>query len=208
LAGLWIALATFVLLFLMFGSFLVPLKAIVLNTLSLTATFGAMVWIFQDGNLSGVLGFTATGFTDTSMPMLMFVVAFGLSMDYEVFLLARIKEEYDRTGDNHTAIVTGLAKTGRIVTAAALVLSITFFAFATSGVTFMKMFGLGLGIAVLVDAFVVRATLVPALMKLAGAANWWAPAWARRLHARVGLDETGGSPPTTPLPDPISANER
>lgn len=197
-AGLWIALATFVLLFLMFGSFLVPLKAIVLNTLSLTATFGAMVWIFQDGNFAGVLGFTATGLTDTSMPILMFAVAFGLSMDYEVFLLARIKEQYDRTGDNHTAIVTGLAKTGGIVTAAALVLSITFFAFATSGVTFMKMFGLGLGIAVLVDAFIVRATLVPALMKLAGAANWWAPAWARRLHARVGLDE--GSSSSTPRP--------
>jgi RND superfamily putative drug exporter len=195
-AGLWIALATFVLLFLMFGSFLVPFKAIVLNTLSLTATFGAMVWIFQDGNLSGVLGFTATGLTDAAMPILMFAVAFGLSMDYEVFLLARIKEEYDRTGDNHTAIVTGLARTGRIVTAAALVLSITFFAFATSGVTFMKMFGLGLGIAVLVDAFVVRATLVPALMKLAGTANWWAPAWARRLQARVGMDETAGASST------------
>jgi putative drug exporter of the RND superfamily len=192
-AGLWIALATFALLFLMFGSFLVPLKAIVLNTLSLTATFGAMVWIFQDGNLSGILGFTSTGLTDVAMPILMFAVAFGLSMDYEVFLLARIKEEYDRTGDNHSAVVTGIAKTGRIVTAAALVLSITFFAFATSGVTFMKMFGLGLGIAVLVDAFIVRATLVPALMKLAGTANWWAPAWARRLHARIGLDETGGA---------------
>jgi len=208
-AGLWIAAATFVLLFLMFGSFLVPLKAIVLNTLSLTATFGAMVWIFQDGNLSGALRFTPTGLTDVSMPLLMFAVAFGLSMDYEVFLLARIKEEYDRTGDNHTAIVTGLAKTGRIVTAAALVLSITFFAFATSGVTFMKMFGLGLGIAVLVDAFVIRATLVPALMKLAGAANWWAPAWARRLHARVGLDESGGAgdtPADTRYPvDAVSA---
>jgi putative drug exporter of the RND superfamily len=195
-AALWIAVATFVLLFLMFGSLLVPLKAIALNTLNLTAMLGVMVWIFQDGNLSGLLGFTPTGLIDTAMPLLMFTVAFGLSMDYEVFLLARIKEEYDRTGDNHAAIVTGLAKTGRIVTAAALVLSITFFAFAVSGITFMKMFGLGLGIAVLIDAFIVRATLVPALMKLAGTANWWAPAWARRLHARVGLDETAG--PSTP----------
>ncbi|WP_396024812.1 MMPL family transporter [Actinomadura sp. 9N215] len=203
-AGLWIALATLVLLFLMFGSFLVPVKAIALNTLNLTAMLGAMVWIFQDGNLSGTLGFTATGLTDTAMPLLMFAVAFGLSMDYEVFLLARIKEEYDRTGDNRTAIVTGLAKTGRIVTAAALVLSITFFAFATSGVTFMKMFGLGLGIAVLIDAFIVRATLVPALMKLAGNANWWAPTWARHLHTRIGMDETAPPSPTTEPSEPPS----
>ncbi|CNE54950.1 putative RND superfamily drug exporter [Mycobacterium tuberculosis] len=194
-AGLWIVLATMVLLFLMFGSVLVPLKAVALNALNLTAMLGAMVWIFQDGHLSGVLGFTPTGLTDVAMPLLMFAVAFGLSMDYEVFLLARIKEEYDRTGDNTTAIVAGIARTGRIVTAAALVLSITFFAFATSGVTFMKLFGLGLGLAILIDAFVVRATLVPALMKLAGKANWWAPAWARRLYERVGMDETAGPRP-------------
>jgi RND superfamily putative drug exporter len=187
----WIAGATFVLLFLMFGSFLVPAKAIVLNFLSLTATFGAMVWIFQEGNLSGLFDFTATGFTDASMPILMFAIAFGLSMDYEVFLLSRIKEEHDRGADDHEAIVGGLAKTGRIVTAAALVLSITFFAFATSGITFMKLFGLGLGLAVLVDAFIVRATLVPALMSLAGNGNWWAPAWAKRLHARFGIEECG-----------------
>ena len=110
-------------------------------------------------------------------------------MDYEVFLLSRIKEEYDRTGDNDAAVAAGLAKTGGIVTAAALVLSVTFFAFASGGITFMKMFGLGLGIAILVDAFVVRATLVPALMKMAGGANWWAPAWARRIHERFGLRE-------------------
>ncbi len=190
IAAGWIVLATFVLLFLMFGSFLVPLKAIVLNTLSLSATFGAMVWIFQEGNLSGILGFTPTGLTDVSMPILMFAVAFGLSMDYEVFLLSRIKEEYDRTGDNDQAIVAGLSKTGSIVTAAALVLSVTFFAFATSGITFMMLFGLGLGIAVLADAFIVRATLVPALMKLAGDANWWAPSWARSIHERFGIRES------------------
>ncbi len=202
-AALWIAVATFVLLFLMFGSILVPIKALVLNTLSLTATLGAMVWIFQDGNLSGLLGFTPTGLTDSATPILIFTIAFGLSMDYEVFLLARIKEEYDRTGDNHQSIVTGLAKTGRIVTAAALVLSITFFAFATGGITFMKLFGLGLGLAVLVDAFVVRATLVPALMQLAGSANWWAPAWARRIHERFGLDESGphDDPPVSDTPE-------
>ena len=190
IAAAMIAIATFVLLFLMFGSVLVPVKAIVLNLLSLTATFGAMVWIFQDGNGADLLGFTATGLTDTSTPILMFCIAFGLSMDYEVFLLSRMKEEYDRTGDNDLAVATGLEKTGKLVTAAALLLSITFFAFATSGVTFIKLFGLGLGLAVLVDAFIIRATLVPALMKLAGDWNWWAPAPLRRLHERFGISES------------------
>jgi RND superfamily putative drug exporter len=193
-AGL-IVVATFVLLFLMFGSLLVPLKAIILNALSLTATFGLMVWVFQEGNGADLLGFTATGLTDISMPILMFCVAFGLSMDYEVFLLSRIKEEYDRTGNNDLAVAVGLEKTGRLVTAAALLLSITFFAFATSGVTFIKLFGLGLAVAVLVDAFIVRSTLVPALMKLAGDRNWWAPAPLRRLHERFGISE---APPEEP----------
>jgi RND superfamily putative drug exporter len=188
-AAAMIVVATFVLLFLMFGSLLVPLKAIVLNALSLTATFGLMVWVFQEGNGSDLLGFTATGLTDISMPILMFCVAFGLSMDYEVFLLSRIKEEYDRSGDNDLAVAVGLEKTGRLVTAAALLLSITFFAFATSGVTFIKLFGLGLAVAVLVDAFLVRSTLVPALMKIAGDRNWWAPAPLRRLHDRFGISE-------------------
>ncbi len=195
IAAALIAVATFILLFLMFGSILVPLKAIVLNMLSLTATFGAMVWIFQDGNGSELLGFTATGLTDTTTPILMFCIAFGLSMDYEVFLLSRMKEEYDRTGDNDLAIALGLEKTGKLVTAAALLLSITFFAFATSGVTFIKLFGLGLGIAVLVDAFIVRATLVPALMKLAGDWNWWAPEPLRRIHERFGISESAPEPP-------------
>jgi len=185
-----IVVATFVLLFVMFGSVLVPVKAIILNALSLTATFGLMVWVFQDGNGAGLLGFTPTGLTDISMPILMFCVAFGLSMDYEVFLLSRIKEEYDLTGDNDLAVAMGLERTGRLVTAAALLLSITFFAFATSGVTFIKLFGLGLAVAVLVDAFVVRSLLVPALMKLAGDRNWWAPAPLRRLHDRIGLSES------------------
>ena len=189
IAAAIIGVATFILLFLMFGSLLVPLKAIVLNTLSLTATFGLMVWVFQDGNGAGLLDFTATGLTDTTTPILMFCIAFGLSMDYEVFLLSRIKEEHDRTGDNDLAVATGLEKTGKLVTAAALLLSITFFAFATSGVTFIKLFGLGLAVAVLVDAFIVRATLVPALMKLAGEWNWWAPAPLRRIHDRFGLSE-------------------
>jgi RND superfamily putative drug exporter len=184
-----IVLATFVLLFLMAGSLLVPVKALVLNLLSLTATFGAMVWIFQDGNLSDLLGFTATGTIDISMPILMFCIAFGLSMDYEVFLLSRIKEEYDRVGDNDAAVALGLERTGSIITAAALLLSITFFAFGTSGVSFIKMFGIGLGLAVLMDATIVRAFLVPAFMRLAGDANWWAPAPLRRFHDRFGLRE-------------------
>ena len=190
-AAAWIGVSTFVLLFLMFGSLLVPLKAIVLNLLSLTATFGAMIWVFQDGNGSGLLGFTATGLTDVTTPILMFCIAFGLSMDYEVFLLSRIKEDYDRTGDNDAAVASGLERTGRIVTAAALLLAVTFFAFATSQITFIKLFGLGLGVAVLVDASIVRATLVPALMKLAGDANWWLPCWLRRIHDRVGISEGG-----------------
>ena len=184
-----IIIATFVLLFMMAGSLLVPLKALILNFLSLTATFGAMVWIFQDGNLSDLLGFTATGTIDISMPILMFCIAFGLSMDYEVFLLSRVKEEYDRVGDNESSVALGLEQTGRIITAAALLLSITFFAFGTSDVSFIKMFGIGLGLAVLMDATIVRAFLVPAFMKLAGNANWWAPRPLRRFHDRFGLKE-------------------
>jgi putative drug exporter of the RND superfamily len=184
-----IVVATFVLLFLMFGSVLVPIKAIVLNVLSLSATFGAMVWIFQEGHGAGLLGFTATGMTDTTTPILMFCIAFGLSMDYEVFLLSRIKEEYDRNGDNTSAVAIGLERTGRIVTAAAALLAVTFVAFATSDITFIKLFGLGLALAVVMDATLIRATLVPAFMKLAGDANWWAPTWMRRIHDRFGFSE-------------------
>ena len=193
-----IVVATLVLLFLLAGSLLVPIKALVLNALSLTATFGAMVWVFQDGNLSELLGFTATGTLEASMPILMFCVAFGLSMDYEVFLLSRIKEEHDRTGDNEAAVALGLERTGSIVTAAAALLAITFFAFGTSGVSFIKMFGIGLGIAVLMDATIVRAFLVPAFMRLAGNANWWAPAPLRRFHNRFGLKEGDGHDPVVP----------
>ncbi|MDQ4125086.1 MAG: MMPL family transporter [Actinomycetota bacterium] len=189
LAGGLIAAATFVLLFLMFGSVLVPLKAIVLNMLSLTATFGALVWVFQDGNLSGVLDFQTTGFLEVSTPILMFCIAFGLSMDYEVFLLSRVKEEYDRTGDNTASVALGLERTGRIVTAAALLLSVVFVATAASGVSIIKMFGIGLTLAVVADATLIRATLVPAFMRLAGRANWWAPAWMRRIHDRLGISE-------------------
>ncbi len=185
-----IGVVTFALLFLMFGSVLVPVKALVLNVLSLSATFGALVWIFQEGNLSGPLNFTATGTLDSTLPILLFCVAFGLSMDYEVFLLSRIKEEYDLTGDNTRSVSMGLQRTGRIVTAAAAVLSVVLIAFATSSVTILKVFGIGMTLAVLLDATLVRGILVPAFMRLAGNANWWAPRWMRRIYERFGISES------------------
>jgi RND superfamily putative drug exporter len=189
LAAALIGLVTFTVLFLFTGSLLVPAKAVVLNLLSLSATFGAMVWIFQDGHLASTLHFTPTGFIDTTTPILMFCIAFGLSMDYEVFLLSRIKEEHDRTGDNVASVAVGLERTGRIVGAAAALLALVFLAFATSQVTFIKLFGIGLAMAVLVDATLVRAVLVPAFMRLAGDANWWAPAPLRRIYNRIGIHE-------------------
>jgi RND superfamily putative drug exporter len=192
-----IATVTFLLLFLMTGSVVVPIKALVLNLLSLTAVYGAMVFVFQDGHLADVLGFTATGTIDTSMPVLMFCIAFGLSMDYEVFLLSRIKEEHDRTGDTVAAVAVGLERSGRIVTAAAALLAIVFAAFATSRVSFLQLFGVGTALAVVVDATLIRALLVPAFMRLAGQANWWAPAPLRQLHHRVGLREAVPEPTGT-----------
>ncbi|HEV2761074.1 MAG TPA: MMPL family transporter [Acidimicrobiales bacterium] len=206
LAGALIALVTFVALFLMTGGVLVPIKAIIVNLLSLSASFGAMVWIFQEGHLSGLLDFTATGTIATTMPILMFCIAFGLSMDYEVFLLSRIKEEYDVSGDNVSSVALGLERTGRIVTAAAALLAVVFLAFATSQVTFIKLFGLGLALAVILDATLIRAALVPAFMRLAGSANWWAPAPLRRLHARFGISESGDDGETAP--GPVNARDK
>jgi RND superfamily putative drug exporter len=205
LAALLIGLTTFVLLFLMFGGILVPVKAMILNLLSLTATYGALVWVFQQGHLSGTLDFIVTGTLDVTSPILMFCIAFGLSMDYEVFMLSRIKEEYDRTGDNQASVALGLERTGSIVTAAALTLSIVFVAFITSGVTFIKLFGVGLTLAILMDATLVRGTLVPAFMRLAGRANWWAPRWLQKIHERFGLHEVseleGSEPARPPAPE-------
>jgi len=201
-----IALVTFVVLFLMTGSVVIPAKALVLNLLSLTGIYGAMVWVFQEGHLAGFLGFTATGTIDTSMPVLLFCIAFGLSMDYEVFLLSRIKEEYDRTGDTVRAVALGLERTGRIVTAAAALLAIVFLAFATSEVSFIQLFGIGSALAIVVDATLIRALLVPAFMRLAGRANWWAPRPLRRLHDRIGLSEGGPAlpvPQSGPDPEPV-----
>ncbi|OPG01877.1 transporter [Streptomyces sp. GKU 895] len=200
---------TMILLFLMTGSVVVPLKAVVLNVLSLSATFGALVWVFQDGHLSGLLGdFTFTGFIPATLPVLMFCVAFGLSMDYEVFVLSRIKEEYDRTGDTTRAIVFGLQRSGGVVTAAAAVLSVVLVAIGTSQITNMKMLGLGLALAVLMDAIVVRGVLVPSVMQLLGRANWWAPGPLRRLHGRFGISEGGPSGTVVPVPAPAKAGER
>jgi RND superfamily putative drug exporter len=189
-----IGLITFALLFLMTGSVLIPLKALVMNLLSLTAVYGAMVWVFQEGHLAGLLGFTPTGTIAIAMPILMFCIAFGLSMDYEVFLLSRIKEEHDRTGDTTTAVAWGLARTGRIVTSAAALVAIVFVAFGTSRVAIIQLLGLGTALAVVMDATLIRGLLVPAFMRVAGPANWWAPRPLRRLHARVGLRESAPAP--------------
>jgi RND superfamily putative drug exporter len=193
-----IGLATFVLLFLMTGSIAVPLKAIAMNILSLGATFGALVWGFQEGHLGGLLGFDRIGSIDLFMPVMIFIFAFGLSMDYEVFLLARIKEIYDHTGDNDYAVAHGLQRTGGIVTAAALLIVFVFAGFAMGEVLQIKMLGFGLALAVIVDATIVRTVLVPATMKLLGDWNWWAPAPLRRLHDRFGLREA----PLAPQPQP------
>ncbi|GAB3921858.1 MMPL family transporter [Kribbella albertanoniae] len=187
--GLFVGLVSIVLLFLAFGSLVLPIKSIVMNLLSLSAAFGAIVLIFQDGHLSGPLGFTPTGLVDATMPVLMIAIAFGLAMDYEVFLVSRIREQWDRTGDHVESIATGVQKTAKIITAAALLLVVVVGAFATSGVTFIKMVGVGLVVAIVVDATIVRALLVPATMRILGPRCWWAPAPMRRWWDRHGFRE-------------------
>jgi putative drug exporter of the RND superfamily len=196
-AALILGAGTFVLLFLMTGSVLVPLKALVMNTLSLGATFGVLVLVFQDGHGSGLLGFTPTGALETWVPVVVFAFAFGLSMDYEVFLLSRVKELYDSGMSNDKAIEVGLQRSGRIITSAALLVFIVFLGFTAGKLLGIKQLGLALATAVVVDATVVRCLLVPATMTLLGDRNWWAPAWLRRLHTRIGLREHVG----VPLPD-------
>jgi RND superfamily putative drug exporter len=183
------AAATFLLLFLAFGSVVLPVKAIVMNILSLAATFGVIVWVFQWGHLSGPLGFTATGTIDPTMPILLLAIVFGLSMDYEVFLLSRIRERYDETGDNTVAVAAGLQRTGGLITSLALLLIIVVALFSASSITFLKLLGVGMIVALLVDATLVRILLVPATMRLLGRANWWAPGPLRRLYARYGISE-------------------
>src|SRR5579863_5938244 len=202
--ALMVALTTFALLFLAFGSVVLPVKAIVMNLLSLTATFGAVVWIFQEGHLSGLLHFTPTGTIDPTMPILMLAIIFGLSMDYEVFLLSRIRERYDVTGDNTAAVAGGLQRTGGVITSLALLLIIVVGAFSASGITFIKLMGVGMIVALILDAALVRVLLVPATMRLLGRANWWAPRPLRRLYARYGIAEQDDGPAavkgTVPVP--------
>ncbi|GAA1413833.1 MMPL family transporter [Streptomyces thermospinosisporus] len=200
LALVLIALVTLLLVFLLTGSVLIPIQAVVLNALSLTAMFGAVVWVFQDGHLSGLLGFTSPGSIETTLPVLMFCVAFGLSMDYGVFLLSRIKEEYEKTGDHDQAVRHGLQRTGGLITAAAVILAVVMVAIGTSRVTNTKMLGLGIALAVLMDAMIVRSLLVPSVMRLTGRATWWAPGPLRRFHERFGLSEGESAPRTKEAP--------
>ncbi|MGK5555512.1 MMPL family transporter [Actinomadura kijaniata] len=197
-AGLIVAV-TFAVLFLMTGSVVAPLKASLLNAASLTVMFGALVFVFQDGHLAGPLGFTPTGSIEPSVPLLMFCVAYGLSMDYEVLLLSRIKEEYDRTGDAVAAVPAGIARSAPLVTAAAVILAVSFAAYATGRVVFLQQLGVGMALTVLVDATLIRGVLAPALMRLAGPANWWAPRPLRRLHRRIGLAEEPAPAPPVPV---------
>ena len=202
------AAITFVLLFLLTGSVVLPAKALVCNVLSLTAAFGALVWIFQDGNL-GALGTTPSGTLVANMPVLLFCIAFGLSMDYEVFLISRIREYWLASGAarpakpdakeahaaNDESVALGVARTGRVITAAALVMSMSFAALIAAHVSFMRMFGLGLTLAVAVDATLVRMVLVPAFMHVMGRWNWWAPKPLAWIHDRVGISEGPGAEP-------------
>ncbi len=200
----WMALvmaaATFVLLFLAFGSFVLPVQAIAMNLLSLAATFGVVVWIFQQGHLSGLLQFSPTGTLDPTMPILMLAIIFGLSMDYEVFLLSRVRERYDLTANNTESVASGLQRTGGVITSAALLLVIVIGAFSASGITFIKLMGVGMIVALIVDASIVRVMLVPATMRLLGRANWWAPAPLRRLYARYGIREGDSAAAATSQP--------
>jgi RND superfamily putative drug exporter len=191
--GLFVVAVMLILLFIAFGSVVLPLKAVVMSALSLTASFGVVTLVFQDGHLSGPLGFTSTGYLDVTQPILMLAIIFGLSMDYEVFLISRIREEWDRTADNTTSVANGLQRSGRIITSAALLLAVVIGGFATSGIVIMKMIGIGMLVAVLIDATVVRALLVPATMRLLGTLNWWAPGPLRRWWERHGVAESQGA---------------
>lgn len=186
----WVLATVLILVFLFTGSVLLPIKAVILNMLSLAATMGVLVWVFQEEHLTWLVGdFVPTGAIDTSVVVLTAIVAFGLSMDYEVFLLSRIKEEYEHTGDNVSSVAHGLAKSAGIITAAALLLAIVFAAFLTSSVTLIKVLGLGVTVAILLDASVVRVFLVPAFMCIAGSANWWAPRPLKAVYQRFGLHD-------------------
>ena len=191
----FVMLATIVVLFFLLGSVILPLKAVVMNLLSISASFGAIVWIFQDGHLASFLGFQPSPI-DPSTPVIMFCIVFGLSMDYEVLLLSRIQEEYRRTGDNTHSVAEGLEKSGRLITGAAAIMVGVFAAFGLADIVLIKAIGLGMALAVAIDATLVRALVVPATMRLLGRWNWWAPRPLARLYRRLGLGE--GSDMTIP----------
>lgn len=199
----WLALTTIVVLLLFTASVLIAVKAILLSLLSLAATFGGMVWIFQNGRLTWLIGdYQSNGALELTTPLVVVAIAFGLAMDYELFLISRIKEEYAATGDNAGAVAVGLQRSGRVVSAAALLFVLVMLAFSASALAIVKLVGVGLALAVLIDVTVVRAVLVPAIMKLAGGANWWAPSWLTRLHDRLGLAEPAPHPPSPDGPVP------
>src|SRR4029077_17897094 len=183
---------TYVILFLLTGSVVLPLKAVLTNLFSISASFGAMVWIFQEGHLSQLLGFTPQSI-DPSIPVILFSIVFGMSMDYEVLLISRIQEEYRRTGDNQAGVAMGLEKSGRLITGAAAIMCAVFLAFAQADVVIIKAIGLGLALAIAVDATIVRILIVPSVMRILGRANWWAPRPLALLHRRIGAGEVRSS---------------
>jgi RND superfamily putative drug exporter len=200
-----VIVSTLVILFLMTGSVVLPIKAVLMNALTLTAVFGILVLIFQDGNLEGLLGFHSEGALDATQPILLFAVGFGLATDYGVLLLSRIKEAYDGGASNSDAVAIGLERTGRLVTSAAVLFAVAIGAFAVSEIVFIKELGVGAALAVLIDASIVRALLVPSLMELLGSLNWWAPPALRRLYDRIGLREepAPGGIVSTPQPSRV-----
>ncbi|MFD0683592.1 MMPL family transporter [Actinomadura fibrosa] len=204
-----VGLATFLLLFMFFGSVVLPLKAIVMNVLSIGASFGAIVWGFQYGHLAGILDFTPTGGVEATSMILILAVVFGLSMDYEVFLLSRIREEWDRTHDNRQAVASGMQHTGGIITSAALLFLVVIAAFSMAGITVVKLIGVGMFVAVVVDAALVRSLLVPATMRFMGNANWWLPGPLAGLHARMDLRERSEVPAAAVVaaPPPLPAEQ-
>ncbi|MFE1079294.1 MMPL family transporter [Nocardiopsis alba] len=200
--------STLALLFLAFGSLVLPIKAVLMGALSLSASLGVVVWGFQEGHFSALLGFEAVGTIDPTYLVLITIVSFGLAMDYELFLLSRVREEYLRSGDNTRSVALGLQRTGRIITSAALLLGVVLLAMGTSGLLFLKIIGVGLAIAVLVDATLVRAVMVPATMRLLGDWNWWLPRPLRWLHDRIGISEGGDDEPSEALPERERERER
>jgi RND superfamily putative drug exporter len=194
------ALVTLGVLLVAFGSALLPVKAVLTNVVSIAATFGALVWIFQDGHLAGLLGFTPTGNLEPTVLILVLAELFGLATDYEVFLLSRVREQWEATGDNTTAVATGLQRTGRIITAAAALLIVVTAGFATGQIVVTKLIGIGMVVGILLDATLIRALLVPATMRLLGRWNWWAPpGLARRRRRGAHVAPAGAEPDRHPV---------